>query len=107
MQSGNLCVGLPDRIPEEIFETLLEAEHFRIERIVSRGQATPGGTWYDQDDHEWVLVLQGRATLNMEGEAQARLMQPGDWIAIPAHRRHRVEWTDPDQTTIWLAVHYG
>ena len=106
MHHDNLYAGIPDAIPAEIFETLLNTAHFRLERIISQGQATAAGTWYDQDDHEWVLLLKGRAGLRLDGEVEPRVMQAGDWVHIAAHRRHRVEWTDPAATTIWLALHY-
>jgi cupin 2 domain-containing protein len=79
----------------------------RIERVVSRGQASPAGFWYDQAQDEWVIVLAGSALVMFEGESAATRMAPGDHVHIPAHRRHRVEWTDPEQATIWLAVHHG
>jgi cupin 2 domain-containing protein len=94
----------PER--EEIFETLLETDRFRLERIISTGQATPAGIWYDQERHEWVALLSGKAGLLIEGEREPRVMKPGDHVVIPARCRHRVEWTDPDRETVWLALHY-
>jgi cupin 2 domain-containing protein len=76
----------------------------RIERIVSCGHASPEGFWYDQTQHEWIVVLKGAAKLRFEdGMVDLR---PGDFVNIPSHKRHRVEWTTPDETTIWLAVYY-
>ena len=80
--------------------------HLRIERIISRGQVTPPGQWYDGARDEWVAVLAGAARLRFEGEAAPRALAPGDWLRIPAHARHRVEWTDPEVPTVWLAVHF-
>ncbi len=77
-----------------------------MERIVSLGQQTPPGEWYDQSDDEWVLLLSGAARLLIEGESQASALQPGDCLLLPAHVRHRVEWTDPAQPTVWLAFHF-
>ena len=77
-----------------------------MERIVSSGQATPPGQWRDQETHEWVILLKGRAGLMFEGEEEVRTLHPGDFVVIPAHRKHRVEWTDAGQTTLWLALHY-
>ena len=77
----------------------------RIERIVSHGHASPEGFWYDQDRPEWVLLLAARP--GCESKAANRSASPGDHLDIPAHARHRVEWTAPDGPTIWLAVHYG
>ena len=79
----------------------------RIERIVSQGHASPEGFWYDQDQHEWVLVLKGAARLRLQDEEQPVKMMPGDFINIQAHKKHRVEWTTSDEPTIWLAVHFG
>jgi cupin 2 domain-containing protein len=106
MDSGNLFAGLPDKLAEEAFSTLLEAAGLRLVRIVSTGQASPSGTWYDQAEAEWVVLLRGNAGLLIEGEAAPRRLGPGDWLLIPAHLRHRVEWTDPDQPNVWLALHH-
>ncbi len=101
----NLFTDLPRHLPEELFTTLLDAAHVRIERIVSHGHASPDGFWYDQDEHEWVVVFRGAARLRFEDGIVD--MKPGDFVNIPAHKKHRVEWTTPDEPTIWLAVHYG
>jgi cupin 2 domain-containing protein len=103
---GNFFSQVPRRLPEEVIEVLLQAESFWLERIISTGQATPAGDWYDQDTHEWVLLLTGGAGLLLENDPQVIIMKPGDYVHIPAHRRHRVAWTDPSQPTIWLALHY-
>jgi cupin 2 domain-containing protein len=105
MRRGNLLTGLPAQQTEEQIERLVSGPHLRIERIVSTGQASPAGFWYDQPDDEFVVVLAGAARLRFEvGEASLDLA-PGDWVEIPAHARHRVEWTQADPPTIWLAVH--
>jgi len=101
----NLFHPLPDTKTEEVIETLLENEHCRIERIVSEGQATPPGEWFDQETDEWVILLQGSAGLVFEGSQEASVMRPGDYLFIHARRKHRVEWTDKTQKTIWLALH--
>jgi cupin 2 domain-containing protein len=104
--SGNLFAELPqDRMEEQTTE-LLATPAVKIERIVSHGQASPEGFWYDQDRAEWVILLTGSAKLLFEGEASARTLRPGDYVDIPAHTRHRVEWTDTAHATIWLAVHH-
>ena len=103
---SNLFAGLPGREPAERVDVLAEGAGARIERIVSTGQATAPGQWYDGELHEWVVVLRGRARLRFEGAPDAVTLEPGDHLTIPAHRRHRVEWTDPTQATVWLAVHY-
>ncbi len=98
----------PPAVPPsaETFEGLLRGENFKLERIVSTGQATPQGQWYDQDTDEWVLLLSGAARLRFDGEDELLAMQPGDYVNIPAGVRHRVEWTDPDRAAVWLALHY-
>ena len=102
----NLFADLPSHLPEEFFDRLAESEHVRIERIVSHGHASPEGFWYDQPQHEFVLLLQGAARLRFKGENATVELGPGDHLTIPAHCRHRVEWTKPDEPTVWLAVHY-
>jgi cupin 2 domain-containing protein len=103
--SNNVFEGIPAVLPQELMQTLLESPHIRIERIVSRGHASPDGFWYDQDQNEWVLLLTGKARLRFENREPLELL-PGSYLNIPAHSRHRVDWTDPTQQTIWLAVHY-
>jgi len=90
----------------ELIETLVAGPDVRIERIVSSGQASPDDFWYDQEEHEWVILLAGKARLRFEGDGEPTPMKPGDHINIPAHRKHRIEWTSPDALTIWLAVFY-
>ena len=103
---GNLLAGLPESLPDELFQTILSRAGLRIERIVSWGQASPDGFWYDQPQHEFVVLLSGAARLRFEGDEAVVEMKPGDFLDIPAHRRHRVEWTEPTQPTVWLAIHY-
>lgn len=100
----NLLAALPPASPDEAIETLLQAEGVRVERIVSTGQASPAGFWYDQDEAEWILIMAGRARLFIEGEAQERELGPGDSLFLPAHCRHRVAWTQPGAPTVWLAI---
>lgn len=102
----NLLQQIPRHIPQEILEVLLETPGLRLERIISRGQATPPGEWYDQESHEWVVLLSGSAGLQFAGETAVRVMKPGDYVHLPAHCRHRVAWTAADRPTVWLAVHY-
>ena len=110
--AGSLLRDLPPGpLPDELFTTLAHGRgatsgSVRIERIVSTGQTSPEGFWYDQGWNEFVLVVQGAARLEIEGEGE-RPLGPGDWVMIPARTRHRVSWTDPDRTTVWLAVHIG
>ena len=102
----NLLSPLPDRSAAEQADALLSRPGLRIERIVSFGQASPEGFWYDQEESEWLLLLTGAARLRFADEADARLLRPGDWLDIAPHRRHRVEWTDPASPTVWLTVFY-
>jgi cupin 2 domain-containing protein len=103
----SLFDDIPVQLSEERFDTLCATDTIRIERIVSRGHASPEGFWYDQDHHEFVMLVRGSAGLRFEDEDQVVILKPGDYLAIDAHMKHRVEWTDPTAETIWLAVHYG
>lgn len=103
--AGSLFAALPPPGPDEDVATLLSRPGLRIERIVSLGQASPPGFWYDQHGEEWVLVVQGAALLRFADEPAPRRLNAGDFLLIPARARHRVEWTDPDNRTIWLALH--
>jgi cupin 2 domain-containing protein len=104
--AGNFLRNLPDARAGEAADTIFAAPGLRIERIVSLGQRSPPGFWYDQPQAEWVLLLQGAARLRFADEKEDRVLGPGDWVHIVAHRRHRVEWTDPATPTVWLAVFY-
>ena len=103
----NLFAKLPARSADELVDVLAAGGAVRIERIVSTGQVTPPGQWLCQDEAEWVIVLRGRATLRFEGDPSPIALEVGDHVTIAPRRRHRVEWTDPDQPTVWLAVHYA
>jgi cupin 2 domain-containing protein len=100
----NLLSTLPTTLSDEITETLVQAKHVRIERIVSQDHASPPDFWYDQDENEFVLLMQGAARLRFEDSVVE--MKPGDRLNIPPHQRHRVEWTTPSEKTLWLAVFY-
>jgi cupin 2 domain-containing protein len=101
----NFFASIPGDLRSELLETVLETPQVRIERIVSHGHASPNGFWYDQARHEFVVPLKGAARLRFESEEPIELVL-GDSLNIPAHRRHRIEWTTPDEPTIWLAVFY-
>ncbi|MGJ0486259.1 MAG: cupin domain-containing protein [Methylomicrobium sp.] len=103
---GNIFSGLPEQLPNELFEQILKHGGIEIERIISKGHITPEGQWYDQDWDEWVLLLQGQAILVYQNEKEPIHLKPGDYMLIPAQRRHRVEWTDPAIETVWLAIHW-
>jgi cupin 2 domain-containing protein len=102
----NLFSELPVAGSVEHVEELLTRPGLRVERIVSFGQSSPPGFWYDQREGEWVLLLTGAARLRFVDESEPRLLGPGDWLDIAPHRRHRIDWTDPGAPTIWLAVFY-
>ncbi len=102
---NNLFTDLPNSLPVEAVEVLASSSRVRVERIVSTGQASPEDFWYDQQEHEWVTLLRGAARLRFDDGEVLELI-PGDHLLIPAHRRHRVEWTLPGEATLWLAVFY-
>lgn len=101
---ANFFADIDASFPHELSTTLLDVPKVRIERIVSHGHASPHDFWYDQEQNEWVIVLKGAARLRFEDGTVE--MKPGDFLNIPAHKRHRVEWTIPGEATIWLAIFY-
>jgi cupin 2 domain-containing protein len=101
----NIFDDLPQHLPKELVQTLIRAADVRIERIISHGHASPADFWYDQPQHEWVIVLKGAARLQFV-DCMVE-MKPGDFINIPAFKKHRVDWTKPDEPTVWLGVRYG
>lgn len=101
----NLFTGIPIPSVDEWSQTLIATGGCRIERIVSKGHVSAPGFWYDQAWDEWVALLQGQAVLTIDGQQHRIELSVGDCLLIPAHTRHRVEWTDPAVETIWLAVH--
>jgi len=107
VRAGNIFadVSAGSRAEEAVSE-IVARPRLRIERIVSQGQASPPGFWFDQAWNEWVIVLKGSATLQFEDEPGTRALDAGDYVFIPARKRHRVGWTDPQQPTVWLAVHF-
>jgi len=107
IHSGNLFENIPARIEKEEVSVLAAAGGAIVERIVSTGQTTSAGVWLEQNWTEWVALLTGSAGVLMEGEEKPRVLAPGDHLTIPPGVRHRVEWTDADQPTVWLAVHIG
>ena len=107
MALANLFTAIPTVLPEELVDILVERSGVRIERIVSRGQSSPPGFWYEQAEHEWVLVLRGRARLGFDRGAPEVELGEGDHLYIPAGHRHRVAWTDPEAETIWVAVFFA
>ncbi len=107
MGPDNLYQRVPPDLPDEITDVLVQHDRVRVERIVSRGHHSPEGFWYDQVEHEWVVLLTGAARLTFDDDRGTVTLGRGDYVHIPPHQRHRVEWTDPDADTVWLAVFYS
>lgn len=105
MKSENIFEKIPAQLPEELIQEIAASGRVRIERILSRGHNSAEGFWYDQDWDEWVLLVQGAAGLEVAGRKTIVELKAGDHLLIPAGVKHRVAWTRPDMTTIWLAVH--
>lgn len=103
---SNLFDTIEPPFENEVFDDLLISENLRVERILSAGHTSPDGSWYDQGENEWVLVLQGAGVIEYEDGEKVRL-DKGQFVNIPAHTKHRVEWTESKQTTIWLAIFYS
>jgi len=101
----NIFDGIPAELHEEQFDQIVTDGKVRIERIISKGHTTPSTHWYDQEQNEWVLILKGEAVLSFDSEPSITLKQ-GDYLNIPAHKKHRVDWTLPGSETVWLAIHY-
>ncbi|SHE22889.1 cupin domain-containing protein [methanotrophic endosymbiont of Bathymodiolus puteoserpentis (Logatchev)] len=102
----NILADIPAQLPKELFTCLLQNEQVQIERIISRGQTSAKDEWYDQASDEWVILLQGEAVLEFSEPQAFKKLQAGDYLLIPAHCKHRVDWTHPDKDSIWLAVHF-
>ncbi|MDQ6982799.1 MAG: cupin domain-containing protein [Mariprofundus sp.] len=105
MKINNIFGNISQDLPQEITQTLLACEGARMERIVSHGHASPENFWYDQDESEWVLLVAGAARLEIDSDGMCN-MRAGDYLLIPTHRKHRVDWTDPETDTIWLALFF-
>jgi cupin 2 domain-containing protein len=105
MKSGNIFESIPKILDIEAVDLLVQNEKVKIERIISKGHASPVSGWYDQEKDEWVIVLKGDAVISFESGKQVKL-KTGDYLDIPAHVKHKVSWTDPDIETVWVAVHY-
>lgn len=101
----NIYTDLPVQFPDEIFQTLLVKQNIKIERIISKGHASQLNEWDDQHQDEWIMLLKGQAKLIFKNDSAMILLNPGDYLHIPAHTKHRVYWTDPKTETIWLAIH--
>lgn len=105
LKSKNIFRDIPASLKEEFFETLQSSKEIKIERVVSYGHTTKEGEWYNQEQNEWVILLSGEAVLSFLDEDDVKL-KAGEYINIPAHKKHRVSWTAPEKESIWLAIHY-
>ena len=99
-------LNIPEELPNELFEHIICNSSFKLERIISKGHSTTEGQWFNQTKDEWVILLKGSAGIAIEGEEGTVVLKPGDYMHLPAHLKHRVEWTDPATATVWLALHY-
>jgi cupin 2 domain-containing protein len=106
MKIKNIFNDIPSNLSKEILDEIILTDKIRIERIISKGQTSPENFWYDQEENEWVIVIKGKAKLKIIDEDELIELNEGDYINIPSHKKHRVEWTDPESETIWLAVFY-
>lgn len=104
--TGNIFNALPADLSNEIFEDIVRTPHVRIERVISKGHSSPEVGWYDQNENEWVIVLEGSGSILFEDGRQV-VLNKGDYLNIPAHSKHKVLGTDKEVVTIWLAIFYG
>lgn len=102
----NIFDKIPKNLPAELTEEILNSKSVRIERIISRGHQSPKDFWYDQDENEWIILLQGSAVLSFKEDNKSLTMKAGDFLNIPAYQKHRVEQTDQNEDTIWLCIFY-
>ena len=105
MIHGNTFKNIPSDLTNEVFETLVQSSHCKIKRIISLGQVTPKNEYYEQNEDEFVIVLQGAATLLFLDTQKTMEMKSGDYVFIPAGVKHRVQWCDTKVQTIWLAIY--
>jgi cupin 2 domain-containing protein len=106
MKIENIFENIPNDISKEVTKKIFESKKIRIEKIISKGHSSPKGFWYDQEENEWVILLKGKAKLLFENETESVLLSEGDFVNIPSHTKHRVEWTEASAVTIWLAIFY-
>jgi cupin 2 domain-containing protein len=94
---ANIFANIPAALADEQFTALWSTDTIRVERIISHGQASPPGFWFDQKHAEWVLVLQGAALLVFEGTS-IRSRSSAATIFISRHM-HDTGWSGPIRTT--------
>jgi len=106
MKIENIFENIPNDISKEVTKKIFESKKIRIEKIISKGHSSPKGFWYDQEENEWVILIKGKAKLLFENETESVFLSEGDFVNIPSHTKHRVEWTEASAVTIWLAIFY-
>ena len=106
MLTANIFENIKSNNPDELFEDIISNPKIKLERIVSNGQSSPEGYWYDQEKDEWVILLKGSAGIKFESDEKIVELKQGDYLLIPAHCKHRVDWTDKSEATVWLALHF-
>ena len=104
MKSSNIFNNILPYCDKEIFDTLLQNQNIKIERIISYGQTSPDSFWYDQEENEFVLLLEGEAKIEFKDKTIA--LKRGDYLLIPKYTKHRVSYTLPNKPTIWLAIFF-
>jgi len=104
MEKANLLCNIAADLQQELVQIIVATPDLKIERIVSKGHQSPPDSWYDQVQNEWVLLVEGEARLQFPDHSLH--LKTGDYVNIPAHQKHRVEWTSPDKETVWLAIFY-
>ena len=102
---GNIYCTPKTGSTKEIFTTLFSGKNIKIEQIISCGQTSPAEGWYDQQQHEWVILLEGEAKLEFENNLIKQL-QKGDYLMIPAKCKHKVIYTSKEPKCVWLAVFF-
>lgn len=93
--------NIPSKSSKEMFELVLKNKDIKIERIISYGQTSDKDFWYDQDEDEFVLVLEGNAKIRYDN-GEIFELEKGSSLYIKAHTKHQVIYTA--NPTVWLAV---
>ena len=101
VRRGRLPGGASAPVSGEHVERLLADRGVTVEHILSGELELP--VEYFQDDDEWVTVVEGEATLDVDGETIE--MTAGAWVFLPRRTPHRLLEVRPG--TRWLAVHIG
>ncbi|CAK1758961.1 cupin domain-containing protein [Vibrio crassostreae] len=101
----NIYADIPSSLPNEVFTDIISNDNVRIERILSHGHSSPEEGWYDQDEHEWVMVIEGQGVIEFD-DGRVVTLSKGDYINIAAREKHKVIGTVENVVTIWLAVFY-